>query len=367
MHNAWMKLPVMFDGLGWWIELVAWIFIALLVWWVYHRTYKYFSTRLSKVKKTWPLALLKAIHNPLACLLWFMFSCWMLHKSLLHLGFAEFKYWGSLYQVAIVIALFAMVMGFISLMQKSMLKKISHNPQIKTSKTSVTASAQLGRITLIVLTVLMLLQITGIPISALLAVGSIGTLTVGLAAKDTLENYMGGAMIFFDRPFGVGEWINLPEQKIEGTVEAIGWRLTKIIGFDKRPYYIPNKIFSTTVIENPSRMTNRRIKKVIGVRYADMNKVDAIVSDIQKMLDKHPDLAHEGVSTFVNLVEFASSSVNILIYAFTKTVEWIPFQRIQQDVLLQIAGIIERHGAEYAFPTRTIDMPERLNIQLQPN
>lgn len=362
MHNVWTQFAGMLGGFGWWFEVVIECCLALIVWAIYHRLYKYFSMHVKKIKKSWPYALVQSINIPLLCLLWFLFLSNLAKRIVMHVDSTGFKYWHMLYQTAIVIALFSMAMRFVTLMQQAALRKVSRTADAKSSKTSVTAMAQLGRVVIIVITILMLLQIANIPISALLAVGSIGTLTVGFAAKDTLENYMGGAMIFFDRPFGVGDWINLPEQKIEGTVDYIGWRLTKIIGFDKRPYYIPNKIFSNTVIENPSRMTNRRIKKVIGVRYADMTKVDAIVSDIQKMLETHEDIDHE-TTTFVNLTDFADSSLSILVYAFTKTTLWIPFQQIQQDVLLKIAAIIAEHGAECAFPTRTLDIPDTVKIQ----
>lgn len=366
MHDAWTQLANMFDGFGWWVETAIEFIIALLLWAAYHRAYTYFAKHVKKIKKSWPYALIQSINLPLLSLLWFLFLSNVVKRVSTHFDVADFKYWNMLYQAAIVVALFSMAMRFVSLMQQAALRKISRDPDAKSSKTSVTAMAQLTRVVIIVITLLMLLQIAHIPISALLAVGSIGTLTVGFAAKDTLENYMGGAMIFFDRPFGVGDWINLPQQAIEGTVDYIGWRLTKIIGFDKRPYYIPNKIFSNTVIENPSRMTNRRIKKVIGVRYADMTKVDAIVTDIQKMLDAHDDIDHE-TTTFVNLTDFADSSLSILVYAFTKTTLWVPFQAIQQDVLLKIAGIIAKHGAECAFPTRTLDIPDSVKIENQPS
>jgi MscS family membrane protein len=361
MADALTKFGSMLHGIGFWIEVALFLVLGLFVWFIYHQCYKYFSTQLSSLNKSWPLALLKAIHTPLAVLLWFLFLCYLLHTSLLHVHYPSFIHLGLLYQVAIVLALFAMAMGFISLMQKEMIQKISINQSGKANQTTIIATAQLARIVLIVLTVLMLLQVTGIPISALLAVGSIGTLTVGMASKDTLENYMGGAMIFFDRPFGVGDFIQVPEQKVEGYVENIGWRLTKIIGFDKRPYYIPNKIFSNCVIENASRMTHRQINKVIALRYMDVDKINAIVSAIDTMLLHHPDLDPQK-NTFVGFTDFGDSSLNILVNAYSKVIPRAPFQKVQQDVLLKIAAIIDEQGAQCAFPTRTLDIPETIKL-----
>ena len=87
-------------------------------------------------------------------------------------------------------------------------------------------------------------------------------------------------MIYLDRPFSVGDWIRSPDKEIEGTVEDIGWRLTRIRTFDKRPLYIPNSIFASISVENPSRMSNRRIYEKIGIRYDDVSKMNTIVTEV---------------------------------------------------------------------------------------
>ena len=113
------------------------------------------------------------------------------------------------------------------------------------------------------------MQLFDYSVSGLLAFGGIGGIAVGFAAKDLLANFFGGLMIYLDRPFSVGDWIRSPDKEIEGTVEDIGWRLTRIRTFDKRPLYIPNSIFASISVENPSRMSNRRIYEKIGIRYDD--------------------------------------------------------------------------------------------------
>ena len=200
-----------------------------------------------------------------------------------------------------------------------------------------------------------MLQLVGVQVSALVAIGGAGTIVVGLAAKDMLANFFGGLMIYTDRPFTVGDWIRSPDRNIEGTVEFIGWRLTRIRTFDKRPLYVANSIFSIIAIENASRMLNRRIKTIIGVRYDDIKHVSAITSDIQSMLESHPDI-DASQSLFVRLVEFADYSVKLQVYTFTKTTNWIEFMEIQQAILLKIADIVEKNGAQMAFPTQTLEV-----------
>ena len=160
-------------------------------------------------------------------------------------------------------------------------------------------------------------------------------------------------MIYLDRPFDVGDWIRSPDKEIEGTVENIGWRLTRIRTFDKRPLYVPNSVFTSIAVENPQRMTNRRIYETIGIRYDDAGKMAAITHDVKQMLREHPEI-DTNLTMIVNFVKFAPSSLDFFVYTFTKTTEWIRFHEIKEDVMLKILEIIEQHGAESAFPTSTI-------------
>ena len=109
----------------------------------------------------------------------------------------------------------------------------------------------------------------------------VGGIAVGFAARDLLANLFGGLTIYLDRPFSVGDWIRSPDRQIEGVVERIGWRSTVVRRFDKRPLYVPNSVFSTVVVENPSRMTNRRIYETIGLRYDDARVVGAITDAVR--------------------------------------------------------------------------------------
>ena len=168
-------------------------------------------------------------------------------------------------------------------------------------------------------------------------------------------------IVHLDRPFRVGDWIRSPDRQIEGTVEEIGWRMTTIRTFDKRPLYVPNSVFTTVAVENPSRMFNRRIYETIGVRYADVDAMTRIVEDIRSMLESHSEI-DQNQTLIVNFVSFSESSLDIMVYTFTKTTDWVDFHGIKQNVLLEIGRIIESHGASIAFPTRTLqlDDPEAL-------
>jgi MscS family membrane protein len=221
--------------------------------------------------------------------------------------------------------------------------------------TTANAIGKLLRISVIITAVLSVLQTLGVSVSGVMAFGGIGGIAVGFAAKDLLANFFGGLMIYLDRPFVVGDWIKSPDREIEGTVEHIGWRLTLIRTFDRRPLYVPNSIFANIAVENPSRMQNRRIYETFGVRYDDASRVKGIVDDVRTLLASHADIDPER-TLIVNLNEFGDSSLNFFIYTFTRTTNWVEFHAIKEKVLLQVLAIIESHGAQCAFPTSTVHL-----------
>ena len=209
------------------------------------------------------------------------------------------------------------------------------------------------KVIVFIVTALIIMQELGLSISGLLAFGGVGGLIVGLAAKDLLSNFFGGMMIFFDRPFRVGEFIKSPDRNIEGIVEKIGWRLTIVRTFSKNVLYIPNTAFSSIIVENATRMSNRRINETIGIRYDDLSKMSDILEDVNKSLLENSDI-DQTQKAKVYFKSFSASSCDFFIYAFTITKDWEEFLKIKQSVLLNVAQIISKHKAEIAYPTSTV-------------
>ena len=174
------------------------------------------------------------------------------------------------------------------------------------------------KVIVVIITLLILMQELGLSISGLLAFGGVGGLIVGLAAKDLLSNFFGGMMIFFDRPFRVGEFIKSPDRNIEGIVEKIGWRLTVVRTFSKNVLYIPNTAFSSIIVENATRMSNRRINETIGIRYDDLDKMKSIIDDVSKLLHNDSTI-DQSQKAKVYFKSFSASSCDFFIYAFTIT------------------------------------------------
>ncbi len=258
------------------------------------------------------------------------------------------------YDTALVLLLTWFVLRLIRGAEGEMLQE-SRGHTASADKASVHATAKLLRVSVWLIAALMVLQSVGVSVSGLLAFGGIGGIAVGFAAKDLLANFFGGLSIYLDRPFTTGDWIRSPDQEIEGTVEDIGWRLTRIRTFDQRPLYVPNAVFSQVSVENPSRMRNRRIYETIGVRYQDADKLEAIVTQVREMLENHEEIDLSR-TLIVNLVSFGPSSLDFFVYTFTKTTAWVKFHEIKQDILLKILAIVHANGADVAFPTTTVQL-----------
>ncbi len=208
---------------------------------------------------------------------------------------------------------------------------------------------RLLRIALIFTALLFSIQLLGYPISGLLAIGGAGTIIAGLAARDMLSNFFGGLMIHLDRPFSEGDWIRSPDKAMEGVVEHIGWRLTCIRTLDRRPLYVPNAVFTTILVENPSRMTHRRINERFKVRHEDGLRLPVILEEIRSMLQAHPGIDHRQ-SCLVNFVAFTDYGLECEVYAFglSKHTGHAESVALQEDILFQILAIIRKQGAELA-------------------
>jgi MscS family membrane protein len=337
----------------WIVYIFAIIFIALLVDMVQKIVLGHIQKRLTDTANVWDDALVHAVRKPLSLLIWII-------GLTMALQVMDFKPANVVREVGVILAATWALIRFISFTEHNIL----HHSKIagkELDRTTANAITQLLRITVLITATLVTLQTLGFNISAILAFGGIGGVAVGFAAKDLLANFFGGMMIYLDRPFAIGDWVRSPDKQIEGTVEKIGWRLTVIRTFDKRPLYVPNSVFASIAVENPSRMSHRRIYETIGVRYDDLDALPAIIKDVKEMLLSHEEIDQEQ-TMIVNFNSFAASSLDFFIYTFTRTTNWIKYHEVKQDVLFRISEIITHHGAEIAYPTSTLHIPEPLQL-----
>jgi MscS family membrane protein len=340
---------------NWIIHVFGIVLVTVLTNFILRRVLNRLQQKSNKTTNLWDDAGIEAGRRPLLLFVWVVGIS--LAVEIIELSTDTpndiFGYTGLARQIAIIVLLMMFLVKLISKVERNIIKNKALK-DVNADEVTVRVVGRLLRISVLITGTLVVLQTLGISISGVLAFGGIGGVAVGFAAKDLLANFFGGLMIYLDRPFSIGDWVRSPDRNIEGTVEDIGWRLTKIRTFDKRPLYIPNSMFNTIIVENPSRMSNRRIYETIGLRYCDSAKMGEIVEAVKTMLLNHEEI-DSTQTMIVNFDSMAASSLDFFVYTFTKTTEWIRFHEIKQDVLLKIIAIIHDHDADIAFPTRTLD------------
>ena len=244
---------------------------------------------------------------------------------------------------------------------------------------------------IILVAVLVLLKNFGFNISALIASLGIGGLAVAFAVKDMLANFFASVVLLFDNSFNQGDWIVCGD--IEGTVVEMGLRRTTIRTFDNAMLFVPNSLLANSSVRNWNRRKRgRRIRMQIGVTYSSTpDQIRSCVKDIKTMLLNHPKIAKDTddrpplshyeldlkqnivslddllgykSNLFVVLDEFADSSINILVYCFSTTVNWGEWLDVRQDVMLKIMDIIASHNLSFAFPSQSLYIEEMPKVSL---
>ena len=343
----------------WMVEIFLIVFVALMLGYLVNRAIDFLEKHAARTATVWDDAIIEAFRHPV------VWGIWILGINMaiaIAARVAESNFYeliAPINRVAIVFLFSLFLVGLIKRAERNLVHP-DHMAE-PMDETTVRAIGKLLRASVIISAVLIAMQVFGYSISGLLAFGGIGGLAIGFASKDLLANFFGGLMLYLDRPFKVGDWVRSPDKEIEGTVEDIGWRLTRIRTFDKRPLYIPNSVFNSISVENPSRMLNRRIYEKVGIRYDDIDKMAVIVEDVRNMLKGH-EAIDQNQTLIVNFNAFSASSVDFFIYTFTKTTNWVRFHEIKQDVLLKMSEIISGHSAEIAFPTSTVHVPDQVRL-----
>ena len=344
LSNEWIQ--------GWVYEVFIIVLAALFAAYLARRLFTKLAAKADQSHSPWDDALVGAIRKPIRYLILVLGISFAAEVVGEKTDAVLFQSIDAIRYVLVILVIGWGLVKFVAEFEKATIEKRLRDGD-RVDQTTIHAIGKLIRTAIFITTGLVVLQTLGFSISGVLAFGGIGGIAVGFAAKDLLANFFGGLMIYLDRPFSVGDWIRSPDREIEGTVEQIGWRLTIIRTFDKRLLYVPNSIFSSIAVENPSRMSHRRIYETIGLRYSDINQMNNIVSDVKKMLKEHEEI-DTSQTMIVNFNAFSDSSVDFFVYTFTKTTNWVYFHEVKQDVLLKISEIIEQHGAEIAFPSRTM-------------
>ena len=352
-----MGMIAFLSTLPWWVPITGIFGINIVFYFVTKVLYKVFYPKIKNHGNKFLTLVFKVFYRPVQAILW-----------VLGLSIMVSLYAGHFFNVAMIgvikniLQLGAVVcVSWAAFLFCRQLEVIAHgNKQF--DKTTIELFSKLSFLLISLFTVLMALPLFGFKIAGLLGLfgGSIG-IVLGFGAKDTFANIFGGIIMSIEKPFKIGEWIYNVDESIEGVVEHIGWRLVVLRQFDKRPLYIPNNAFSTMTFINASRMTNRRIQRYIGIRYCDSQKLDAIFKDLREYIKNRPDLDHS-LTNYIHVFDFEPSAMQLKLRVYTKSVVFKDYMRVTEEILLDVKHIIEKHGGEIAFPTTTLDIPDKKEL-----
>lgn len=201
---------------------------------------------------------------------------------------------------------------------------------------------------------LTILASLNVDVIALLGGLGIGGIAIALAAQDAVGNFIGTLSIFADRPFKVGDWIIVGD-KVDGNVEQIGFRSTKVRTWPKTLMSIPNKVLATEIVDNWSQMPKRRVKMTVGVTYSTTaDQMEELLRRIRELLKKDDGVDQDFF--LVRFTDFGASSLDIFLYYFTRSTKWDEHLAVRERVNLNIMRTIRELGLSVAFPTRSIHL-----------
>ena len=304
-----------------------------------------------KTRTLWDDALLRSVKAPLTLLVWSVGLTYAVELLWLDLGEEVDALVANVRDLMVIVSVAWFAIRFLRHAEENIFAE--KHSKVPIDVVGLRALNKILKASVVITAGLVALNTMGYSIAGVLAFGGIGGIAVGFAARDLLANFFGGLMLYLDRPFTEGENIRSPDRTIEGEVEHIGWRLTRVRTFERRLLYVPNATFASIAVENMTRMTHRRIREIIGVRYDDVAKVPKIAQEIEDMLTGSGKIDNDQ-SVVVRLSSFSDSSVDIFVNVYTRTTGWSEFHKVKQELMMQIHDIVENNGAEIAFPTTTV-------------
>lgn len=276
---------------------------------------------------------------------------WLL-EPVLQLPIAFQRYIILALRVAVPFFAFAVLFRMVDVFGVYM-EKLADRTETKLDDQLVPLLRKALRTFVVVVGALVILQNLDVNVTALLAGLSIGGLALALAAQDTLKNFFGSVMIFVDRPFQIGHWITAGE--IDGTVEEVGFRSTRVRTFRNSLVSVPNGKLADMVIDNHGLREYRRFFTPISITYDTPPEViEVFVEGLKEIVKHHPVTRKDYYEIHLN--EFDASSLNILFYVFFAVPSWSEELKARHQVMLEVIHLAEKLGVQFAFPTQTLHL-----------
>ncbi len=327
---------------------------------------KAISGRLERGQRKWETAFFSTLSGPLVLLIYLVGFTYILEIFVSENQTRTIALSATIRHIGIIACLLMFSLRFIRKVEEEMIEGIAAGGK-GLDATGTRMVARLIRISLVLAAGLTALSETGVSVSGILAFGGVSGLAVGLAAKDPLANFFGAVMISLDRPFVEGDEIRSPDRSVEGFVEHIGWRITRIRTYNGHALYLPNALFSTVIVENFTHMKLRYFDQVFGLRQEDMDKVGDISKDIKELLTQHEKVDNDYLNVIVR--KFSAFTIDLAVEFYTTQVDYKSFTKVREEMLLAIVEIIYKHGAEMPYPIQhhiLQRMPEGKNADVPP-
>lgn len=341
---------------SWMLLLFVVVFFSLSLHGLTNLALHYAAKKFNDTDNIWDDAFLHSVKRPVVAFVWLFGVIWGIQVINAYTQKNWNDYIQPIWELGIIFLLAWFLIRLLSEFEKSYVK-IKKSEDKVTDIATIHALNKLLKASIAITTLVIILHSLGFSVSGVLAVGGIGGIAIGFAAQDLLANFFGALMIFIDRPFKVGEWVRSPDREIEGTVEEIGWRMTRIRTFDQRPLFVPNRVFTSIAVETPTRMHNRQISETLHLRYDDLEVLDKTIEDIKAYLEKNPEIDKEK-TIIVAFNGYGDFSLKIMLYCFTCTTAWVDYHEKKQAILLDIKNIVYKNGADFALPTSLVNLKQ---------
>jgi MscS family membrane protein len=260
------------------------------------------------------------------------------------------QFWSNLATVLTVVGV-VWLLYFLSAEAERYVRRRFPRTNVAAAATLLRMVRRLADLLVIFAGVLVLLRHYGIDPTPALAGLGVGGIAIALAAQKTLENVIAGASLIFDQAVRVGDFLKMGD--VQGTVDHIGLRSTRIRTLDRTIVSVPNSQIASVSLETFSARDKFWFHPVVGLRYeTTAPQMRAVVDGIRRLLDEHSSVEHESVRVrFLRLGPF-SLDVDVFAYVFAR--DWNHFLEIQEQLLFAVTGLVEAVGTQIAFPSQTM-------------
>lgn len=334
------------------VYIVGIVIAALVIDRIVRKASSIFAARQNRIERVWVHAFLDTLGSPLRTLVWIL-AATIVATLFMHGDEPEMlvRLFPPARNVVVILVLAWYLLVMTLAAQRNMTARARAHGEML-DQTAADAIGKLSRAIICILAALIILQTLGISIGGLLAFGGAAGIAVGFAAQSLVANLLGGLTVYASKIFDIGETIIIPGTKLAGTVERIGWRSTRVLGWDGRPFYVPNSMFNSANLVNHSRLVRREFSERILLRYKDYDKIQSIVRRVNEMLAQRADLNFFSFG----FESFGDAALKLHVYAWpqnTPEPSYLPYAeyvRIKQEILMAIADIVIEEGCELIQP-----------------